>query len=185
MACGGYKTMNEKIEVLSIYGRVAYCMMCVEKYVKTKYGTNDLSCFENIFWSFSQKGQYLDKWAYRLLEIVPTYLFEYPDYATTKKKEGCSIDEGTFSKAREIFNKDDDVLSKLLNNAYDAAMVYSYTSIPGNGEDSMDICLDSVSILKELSIDLPSIPEMKPLMFETKNGWGEPFDYKQLSILFA
>ncbi len=177
--------MEKMIKSLSITGRIAFCVLCVEEYIKSTKNDIDFSFLENILWSFSFEGEHFDTWAYRLLEIVPEYLYEYENYKQTTDKEKSSLTEEDFNHARTLIAKDDVVLSKLLNNAYDVAMVYAYGSIPGHGNETIKICMDSVGILNNCNMPIPELKINDSLKWETNKGWGGSFDYKSLSILFT
>ena len=63
------------------------------------------------------------------------------------------------------------------------AMVYSYTSIPGKGKESIDLIKKSIKILEENDIKLPDPKKIEFSSFDEKNGWGNNFDGTYLSII--
>ena len=63
------------------------------------------------------------------------------------------------------------------------SMVYSYTVIPGIGRESIKLVEEAIKILKENGIELPDPDTVSFSRFSEKDGWGEPFDGKRLSII--
>lgn len=73
-------SMVEKLINVSVLGRVAYAIMCFEKYAVTVYPNVDFSPVAEIMWSIIDGSNYLDESSYRYIEIVPECLFEFKSY---------------------------------------------------------------------------------------------------------
>ena len=63
------KNFNE----ISMNGRMAYLILCVERYVKTKYPDKDWSVLSQ--WMWDSTSEYWDEWDSKFMEIIPEFLF--------------------------------------------------------------------------------------------------------------
>ena len=87
-------------------------------------------------------------------------------------------------KYYSAFLKDiDKGMEELMKAVTDLSMVYCYTNIPGKGEESIRIVKKAQKILKENGIELPDVNAVSFSKFSEKNGWGNAFDGKKLSII--
>ncbi len=163
---------------ISMNGRLAYTIMCAERYAIANYPLKE---WKRLFsWLWKATSSFYDEWYYRFMEILPEYLYEFKNY------EDSNFDY--LSKEDYMFYyellKDVDVNMKtLIKIPTDISMIYSYMPIPGIGEDSIKLVNKSIKILKNKMIELPDPTQILFSSFEEKNGWGEQFDGKKLSII--
>ena len=73
--------MNAKnFDNISIRGRVAYIILCFERYVIAKYPDADWTRVDDMMWKICDESDYIDNSAYKYMEIIPEYLYEFSDY---------------------------------------------------------------------------------------------------------
>ena len=61
--------------------------------------------------------------------------------------------------------------------------IYSFSNIPNHGKESIDILLKIIKSFKEQGIQIPDINKIEDMTFDERNGWGNRFDEKKLSII--
>ena len=163
---------------VSMIGRFAYAVMCAEKYALAKYPEKD---WKPLFtWMWKGTSEYFDEWWYRFMEILPEYLYEFDNY---KDADFDYLGEEDYNYYTEFLKDIDKNMEELLVIPGEIAMVYSYTSIPGKGKESIDLVKKSIKILEDNNIELPDPKEIEFSSFDEKNGWGEKFDGTKLSII--
>ena len=70
---------------VSMNGRMAYAIMCVEKYLLVKYPDKDWEKLAQLMWEAT--NTYWDAWDNKYIEIVPEYLFEFSNYDDSEFEE--------------------------------------------------------------------------------------------------
>lgn len=173
-------TMRKKYDFtnVSMIGRVAYTIICAEKYALTKYPNKN---WRPLFtWMWKCTSDYFDEWYYRFMEILPEYLYEFDNY---KDSQFDYLSEDDYNYYTELLRDIDDNMEELLVIPTEIAMVYAYTSIPGEGKESIKLVEKAIHILKNNDVAVPNPEQVAFSSFSEKNGWGEPFDGTGLSII--
>jgi len=163
---------------ISINGRIAYTILCAEKYALAKYPDKD---WKPLFkWMWTATSDYLDEWYYRFMEILPENLLEFSDYQSSDFEYLSEEDYRFYSG----FMKDlDDNMINLITIPGKIAMEYCYSSIPGIGKETIGYINEAITILNNNNIELPSIETVTFSSFKDKDGWGNHFDGTVLSCI--
>ena len=177
---------REKIQKVSMNGRMAYIVLCVEKYLITKYPEKDWSILSEKMWPVTSEAW--DEWIESFIEIIPQYLFEFESYEDSDfeeltKEEYLSFVELYRGVSEGKYEDSSDKLGVLLSLLKDLEEVYCYTSIPGVGEESIDIVACACEMLESEGIGLPDIEKVDFSLFSEKNGWGNTFNGRKLSLI--
>ena len=72
--------MDKRINKISIRGRVAYLILCFEQYVTVQYPDRDWKSVDDMMWKICDDSDFIDNSAYRYMEIIPEYLYEFDTY---------------------------------------------------------------------------------------------------------
>ncbi len=175
------KMMNiEKFDFtkISMNGRLAFTIMCAERYAIANYPLKD---WKRLFaWLWKATSSFYDEWYYRFMEVLPEYLYEFKNYEDSNF-DYLTREEYTFY--HELLKDVDDNMKTLIKISADISMIYCYMPIPSFGEESIKLVNKSIKILKNKKIELPDPTQISFSSFEEKNGWGEQFDGKKLSII--
>ena len=171
---------SSDFENISMKGRMAYIILCVETYLLAKFPEEDWSTLSQWMWSVT--SSYWDNWGYKFIEIIPEYLFEFPSYEESDFEQLTNEEYDFFTKL--LKNKPAE-LNQLLLKAHDLEEVYCYTRIPKHGQEAIDIVLEVCSILEKNKIPLPDIQLVQFSSFSEKDGWGERFDGTKLSLILG
>ncbi len=170
--------MNFDFSGISLSGRIAYTIMCAERYALAKYPEKN---WKPLFtWMWKCTSDYFDEWYYRFMEILPEYLYEFDNY---KDAQFEYLSEQDYNYYSDFLKDIDKNMKKLMVIPTKIAMVYSYMSIPEEGKESIKLVCSAAKILKDNNIELPDPTAVSFSKFTEKNGWGNPFDGKKLSII--
>lgn len=163
---------------ISMNGRMAYLILCIEKYLITKYPMKDWSELSKIMWNVT--SNYWDEWDYKYIEIIPEYLFAFKSFEDSDFE--C-ITKEEYSYFSELLRDLPEEVNKLLLAPHNLQEVYCYSDIPGKGEEASQIILDICTILQNSNIELPDVSSVTFSGFSEKSGWGEQFDGSKLSLV--
>lgn len=176
--------MNKFAEV-SMNGRMAYTIMCVESYLVNKYPDRDWSVIAREMWKAT--NGYWDDFYDAFCELLPEIFLTYDSYNEDLAK---SISEGEYDIVKNLYSgitegqedNPEDEVNYMLNKPYEIAMVYEGTVI-GDGQESFDIIEATEQVLIKNNIDLPDYSKVLFSSASEKNGWGNFFDGSHLSII--
>ena len=148
---------------------VAYCIMCLESYVLKAYADHDFAPVLRLAWDIVGPDGYIDENAYRYMEAIPEYLFEFDDYGAAGFEH---LTENEFIELRGLPNPDDEVLGLLTHRIYDVAMCYAYTAVETPSQGAVNLVSDVVGRLGKHGIQLPDSELVRGFPFSEFYGWG-------------
>ena len=175
-----------RFEKISMNGRMAYVIMCVENFLAARYPERDWSLVSEIMWKATSTNW--GEWPEEYSTVIPDVLLQYEEY--DREELGEVLSEKEFLSLKALYSgitegaEDDpaDEVNYMLNKPYEMAMVYEGTII-GDGQESLDIISAAEDVLKKNGI---AIPDYKKVAFSSSkelNGWGNDFDGRYLSII--
>ncbi len=150
--------MRNKLYSVSMNGRMAYTIMCVEAYLKAMYPEKNWCFVSERMWKATSTNW--GDWPEEYSVIIPDVLFQYDKY--NREELGDYLTEESFTALKELYSgiteglEEDpsDEVNYMLNKPYEMAMVYEGTVI-GNGRESYNIISNAEAILKKHNIPLP------------------------------
>ena len=169
--------MDQRINKISIRGRVAYLILCFEQYVTVQYPDRDWKSVDDMMWKICDDSDFIDNSAYRYMEIIPEYLYEFDTY---EELDFDYLSEADYEMYKSIIPKDDPDLNTIMHSIYSVAMEYAYTAIPKGAPDVIPYIQAAESALKTKHIVLPSVSALEGFVDE-QDWWGDPFDGRYLS----
>ena len=178
--------MDNRFTKISMNGRMAYVIMCVEAYLVNKFPEKDWSLISQKMWQATSMN-WAD-WPDMFSSVIPDVLLQYPEYSAVDFGETLSKRE--YSVLKELYAgitdgiEDDpsDELNYMLNKPFEMAMVYEGTVI-GDGQESFSIIEKVEDILIQNGIALPDYTKVLFSSASELNGWGNDFDGKFLSVI--
>lgn len=178
--------MSNKLQSVSMIGRMAYVIMCVEQYLVVKHSDRDWRPLCRILWQATSMNW--GDWPELYSNYIPDVILHYKEY-DPEEFDGY-MDERTFSLIKSLYsgitcgNEDDptDIVNVLLNLPHEMAMVYEGTTI-GDGHESLAIIDRAETILINQNIELPDYSKVLFSKSSERNGWGNDFDGSRLSII--
>ena len=172
--------MNKKdFENISMNGRLAYQLMCVERYLVSKYPNKDFTKLMELLWQVTN-GMYWDTFSGYLIEFNKSCFFEFDTY---EEQEWLYVTKEQYELFKNLISELDDNDESILETLKDQAEVYAYTVVPKNTKESIDIVFDTIKFLKQEKIKLPVIKLVEFSTIDQRNGWGDHFDGTKLSII--
>lgn len=161
---------------ISMNGRMAYGILCIETYLLAKFPVDDWTPLSKIMWEVTSSPW--DEWADKFMEIIPEYLFEKTSF---EESDFDYLSQESYSRFVSLLTDKPETVNALLMKLHEIEEVYCYSSIPQNGVEASQIVLDICGILESEKITLPDISLVSFSAFSEKHGWGNFFDGTKLS----
>ncbi len=172
--------MNKKNFInISMNGRLAYQLMCAEKYFVNKYPNKDFTELFHILWKVTN-GMYWDTFSGYLIELKKEYFFKVSSY---DDRNWLYLTKKQYDLFKPMVSEFDDEDEALLLTLIDQAEVYAYTVVPKDTSESIDIVFETIEFLKKRKIKLPDIKLIEIYTIDQMDGWGDFFDGTKLSII--
>ena len=173
--------MNKKdFKNISMAGRLAYQLMCAERYFTHKYPNEDFTELFKLLWPVTN-GMYFDTFSGYIIELEPSYMLEFNSYEEDGSWHELTKEQyDTFKPLIQKFDQEDEDFLETLKDQID---VYAYTVVPKDTSESIDIVFDTIKFLKKHKIPLPDIKLVEFSTIDQFNGWGDNFDGTKLSII--
>ena len=180
--------MDNRFDTVSMNGRMAYVIMCVEAFLKDRYPERDWTFVSETMWKATSTNW--GDWPEEYSSILPDVLLQYDEYDC--EELGESISEADFISLKALYSgitegaEDDpsDEVNYMLNKPYEMAMVYEGTVI-GDGRESLAIISNAEHVLEKYSIPAPNYKKVLFSSSQELNGWGNDFDGRYLSIILS
>ena len=178
--------MDKRFEFVSMNGRMAYVIMCVEAYLVSKYSDRDWKFISELMWEATSNNW--GEWPEKYSSIIPDVLLQYENY--DKEDLGDAVSENEFEILKDLYNgitkgiegDTSDEVNYMLNKPYEMAMIYE-GSVIGDGLKSIRIIEESENVLKKNGIPLPDYSKILFSSSNELNGWGNDFDGRYLSSI--
>lgn len=178
--------VDSRFSNISMNGRMAYVIMCVESYLKNTYPEKDWSLLSEAMWKATNMNW--GDWSDLYCGFIPEVIFQYSSYDS--KELSSSYSEEVYNRLLSLYlgltegreDDDSDELNYLINKPFEMAMVYEGTGI-GDGIESVEIIQKAERILINHKIELPGIDKICFSSINDCNGWGNDFDGTYLSII--
>lgn len=165
---------------ISMIGRMAYGILCVESYLLNKYPHDDWKPLASLMWEAT--SSYWDTWDWKYIEVIPEFLFEK---ATFEESSFDYLTKESYDCFSTLLKGKDDNVNTLLIKLHELQEVYSYTSIPGKGKEASQLIVDMCETLNQENIPLPDLAKVRFSKFSERDGWGEQFDGSTLSQILT
>lgn len=161
---------REKIEQISIRGRVAFAILCLELAIKHfKLETLNWKFLLGLLWSYTNSN--VGRWHEVLSECIPNSVL-VDDFV---KEEMELLTEDQFNELRELFNTSNDVINQIINQIFWIATEDLYSSISNYSQGTIDTLLKILKEMDKYEIDTPDIQLFTELTIEENDGWGREF----------
>ena len=178
--------MNDRFQAISMNGRMAYVIMCVEAYLMSEYPDKEWAFLAEHMWKATSMNW--GDWPEEYSTCIPDVILQYDEYDS--EEFGDYLTETDFYTLRSLYSGitegvedcPEDEVNYMLNKPYEMAMVYEGTVI-GDGKESLDIIADVESVLSRRGISPPDYTKVRFSSGEELNGWGNNFDGRFLSII--
>jgi len=164
---------------ISWNGRMAYAIMCAERYLLSKYPQKDWTPIFEKLWA-ATGDMFLDEWSQRVIDILPECFLEFPTFETS---DFNFLTKEEYVVIRNLYDGLGDDYANLIELIHSMEEIYAFTNIPGYGEESLRILGEIVAMLEKENIELPDPKFVEFSKFSERDGWGEHFDGSKLSLI--
>lgn len=177
--------MDNKLSTVSMNGRMAYTIMCVETFLQGLYSERDWSLVARAMWAATSTNW--GDWPEYYSCYIPSVLLEYDEYDDDLAE---SLSEDDYHHLLSLYSgittgdEDDpsDEVNYMLNLPFEMATVYEGTVI-GDGAESFEIIENAENVLRRHSLPLPDYHKVLFSSAHELNGWGNDFDGTHLSAI--
>lgn len=178
--------MDKRFDSVSMNGRMAYVIMCVEAFLASEYPNRDWTFLSEKMWRATSENW--GDWPEEYSTFIPEVFLQYDEYDA--EELGEYLTEKEYAALKSLYCgitegvEDDpaDEVNYMLNKPYEMAMVYE-GSVIGNGEKSLEIISNAERILVDHGIALPDYTKVLFSSSDELNGWGNDFDGRFLSTI--
>ncbi len=171
--------MANAFENISLRGRMAFVIMCAERYALAKNPRAEWRPVFKDLWSITEDIMW-DDWSDRVMDLLPECMYELEAY---DPDEFSWLDEGGFTQLKNLYDGMGDAWAVILRNLVDMEEIYAYTSIPGTGFASIALVDEVIELVRNCGIDVPDVDQVAFTSFDDNGGRGNPFDAKPLSLI--
>lgn len=165
---------------ISIRGRIAYVILCFERYVEARYPKTNWNRVDDFMWRLCDNSDFIDNTAYQYMEIIPEYLYEFSNFEDAEFEYLSKEDYDYF---KSIIPVDDDGLNTIMHAAYSIAMEYAYVALEKFAPETLLYINNVLHVLEENQILAPDINLVSSHQFDEADGWGHAFDGRYLSSI--
>lgn len=162
---------------ISIRGRMAYGICLFERLLlHYKCEKQDWTGLLEKLWMYTSM-QYLDDWMYEFSEWLPDSILEdsFDDFEFITKEE--------YEYLYKLYNKSCLEIRVFIKIIFELGSVDLYSKITDNSPNTLNKLEEAINIFKMNSINIIPIEPFKKYSFWERNGWGERFDGRSLSII--
>ena len=167
-------TIITKFKNVSVRGRYAYAIFCLEAYFKQKkYDTIPTNLILNTLWTAVEKEGYLDDFNI-ILETIPESIIEdkildFPDFETPKKD--CLLLYDFYKGKEEELNDVIESIIEIYRISLHTVVLDDYT---------LETLSSVFHFMDKHKVPLPCYDKILTYSIEEKGGWGHPRDRESL-----
>lgn len=171
--------MSDIFREVSVKGRVAYGIVCLEKSLcfykcpidKWKWLLEKLWEFTNV--------EFLDTWFYEVAEYLPDVILDC-EYDSSEYEY---LSEKQFYELQDTYKTSNSVLNQIIEIIFEIVSVDLYAKLIDHSPNTLNSLNKLKNILLENNIELPDASQFIPFSFKANNGWGESFKGIQYSLV--
>ncbi|MBR3629430.1 MAG: leucine-rich repeat domain-containing protein [Oscillospiraceae bacterium] len=176
---------------LTLFARIAYVIMCFERYTGFVYSDVDFTPAAEMLWHMVDGSEASDLAALKLEDMIPDHLFSHQSYAAYQENGNACLTVEEFSMLRRILNSYDWSLNSMLKQMYQIMTEYADGDVTPGAPETLPYLVNVTSILKTRSIGLPDTELLRQyaviqeeMSADEEDDWrGGPIDPAPLSLL--
>lgn len=165
----------EKLNKISIRGRVAYGIICLERAI-AHFGFDkyDWSYLLNLLWSITYSK--LGVWHYPLAECTGRSIINDEEYLEdldflTKEK---------FWELNKLYKNANSTVLKIIDLIFEISTRDLYSSIANNSQDTLGYLIEIIELMEQNNIPLPDVELFERFPIAEGDGWGREFTRDEL-----
>lgn len=170
---------KKQFESISMTGRLAYAILCFEAYLLRKHPERDFKPLSAMLWLGTSSMNWDD--FYELMDDLSSeFLLVSTNYDPSNFSQLTAEEFNTICPLIKGIESETDPFFSIL---HDITSVYAYSTVPGQGKESIDILFKAIALLETNGIELPNVNLVAFSSFSERDGWGKRFDGRHLSLI--
>ena len=176
------------LENLTLTARIAYAVMCFERYTAFMYTGVDFKPAAEIMWHLADGGEPMQEAAETYREIIPEKLFAHRTYESYQAAGHCRLTRVQFCTLSRILNPNDWNLNSMMKHIWQLTAEYADAAVTPGAPETLPYLEKIKSMLTVRAIELPDLNLLQQYVFAQQDaaasGWlGGPVDPAPLSQL--
>lgn len=171
--------IDNKMKYISISGRVAYCINCLENAIlEFSDNPNSWDLLLIKLWQFTDV-QYIDDWSDELAEYLPNSIL-----SDTYDEEDCEyITKEEFDDLYQLYITSNELLLKMVTGIFEIGVTELHSRINDYSQHTLRRVGDLSDLMRQNEIALPDISDYIIYSIYDGKGWGKKFSGKELSSI--
>lgn len=165
-----------EFENLSLRARIAYAVMCFERYVRYVYSGVDFKPAAEFLWQITDGSSPMEEAAQKAMEIVPERLFACKTYAEYQAAGHEALTQEQYRALTRALNPHDRNLNSMMKLICEMADIQ-------HPADTLPILANIAAMLEVRSVALPELSLLRAYTFSGEDWQGDPVDPAPLSLL--
>jgi hypothetical protein len=163
-------TIENQFKLISISGRLAFGVKCLEQYLIEKNILNKwLDKLINLMWEFTISED-LSEWDNKISDLDPSNILDtHPD---NKASDYKSLTEPEFNELKNYYSNIDNDLLLLIDLIIDVGTTDLYGATGKYSKNTLDSTMRIYNFASEKINKIPEIDKFKISQFSERNGWG-------------
>lgn len=172
---------NNSFVNISLRGRMAFAIMCCERYLLYKYPEKNWEVLFKHLWEITSI-ELFDEWLSQINEILPECLLEFSDYESSDFSILTKSEYEEFKNLYQGIKQDVNTIIKMIWNLIND-IAYSEISDASNNKSNQKDMIKIIQILEKENIEIPDIKAVEFSSFTECDGNGNQFDGTNLSSI--
>ncbi len=168
------KTIENHFKTISITGRLAFAIKCLEQYIKEQQLESTwLDRLIELLWDFTTSED-LGKWDKKISDLDPNNIIDkHPD---NKASDYDSLTEAEFNELKKYYTGISDALSLLIDLTIDIGTSNLYGGTGEYSKYTLESTLRVYWFAKENITKIPDINTFKISPYSEGRGWGNSIE---------
>jgi hypothetical protein len=160
----------DKFKEVSIRGRAAYAILCLEKVI-THFGLDkyDWSFILHQLWSITKSK--LGSWHYPLAECTGRSIINDEEYLDDLE----FLTKERFWELNTLYKKSNSIILRIIDLIFEISTRDLYSSIVNASPDTLIYLREIIDLMEQNNISLPDVNLFKKFPFTENEGWGREF----------
>ncbi len=167
-------SLSEKIKNISIRGRFAFGIKCLEQYISES--TIESAWIDKLLatlWEFTTSER-LDMWDEKIKDLDPWNILDtHPD---NKASDYKSLTENEFHELKDFYNSLDQDFIDMIGNAIEIGTGNLYGGTGKFSNETLQPTLELKKIARRKLKEIPKIKSFEFSRFSEQHGWGNKFN---------
>ncbi|NMM50903.1 hypothetical protein [Marinigracilibium pacificum] len=172
------ENLVEVVKTISIRGRFAFGMVCIEQFIKeNQLNNNLLNEIIDVLWEFTSSNE-LDIWEEKINYLIPEHvLSHHTKFISSFDKY---LNNKDFKEIYKLYKSLDKTFLIMIKKVLEIGTGNLYGGTGKFSKWTLDPTIDIANLAEFRLVNIPNIEDFKFSSFSENNGWGKKFNREQL-----